>query len=452
MLFPTIGFTVFFLLVLTLWPMAHTPAARARFLALASGLFCAIASPGLLLYVLAWSALLTIAGARRERGAQVALVGLALLQLVFWKAFEAVPRGILPAAVAQWAVPLGVSFFTFQGLTYLFARMRGTLEAPWRFEKVFAFCAFFPTIFSGPILRAPQWSEQLDAAPVPLEAATVSRAMSWAVLGLAYKLVLATLLGDIVDAAWSDPAEQPAATLWLAAYAYAFQLYADFAGYSLLALAIALLLGFTVPANFDQPYLATSVQAFWRRWHISFSSWLRDYLYIGLLGGNAHGRVRQVGNVLVTFFLCGAWHGLALHYLIWGVWQAVAVAYSTVSRMLLGAPAARSRPATAVHWLVAFHVVVLGWVWFRAPSASAAVDYFAAMAGGWSWQPEYLAGLLLVALALAVHLAEKRLLGGMERIGCALPGLGQVVFWGAALIAVLALSPAGLPPFIYFKY
>jgi len=450
MLFPTIGFTLFFLLVLAKWPSLQL-CARARFLATASGLFCASASPALLCYVACWAGLLTFAGHRKEHAVRVTVVGLALLQLVFWKSFEAVPRGLLPEAVATWAVPLGVSFFTFQGLTYLFGRMNGSVPDAWRFEKVFAFCAFFPTIFSGPILRAQQWSEQLNA-PEPVSDVTFNRAMSWLTLGLGYKLVLATLLGEIVDAAWSAPAEQPAATLWLAAYAYAFQLYADFAGYSLLALAIALLLGFQLPPNFDQPYLATSVQAFWRRWHMSFSSWLRDYLYIALLGGNAHGRKRQVVNVLVTFFLCGAWHGLALHYLIWGVWQALAVAYSTVSRMVWGdsSPGLARR---ALNWFIAFHVIVLGWIWFRAPSTSDALDYFGALAGpAGAWQPEYLTSMLLIAAAMLLHVSEKRILSRLAGMGVGLPWLLRCVFWAALIILVLVLSPAGLPPFIYFRY
>lgn len=451
MLFPTIGFTLFFLLVLSIWPSLRTSCARARFLAVASGLFCAIASPVLFCYVASWAALLTFAGKRKEHAVRVAVVGLALLQLLFWKCFETIPRGMLPEALAAWAVPLGVSFFTFQGLTYLFGRMNGGVPDAWNFQKVFAFCAFFPTIFSGPILRAQLWAEQLDT-PAPVTDGTVNRAMSWVALGLGYKLVLATLLGEIVDAAWSAPAEQPAATLWLAAYAYAFQLYSDFAGYSLLALAIALLLGFQLPPNFDQPYLATSVQAFWRRWHMSFSSWLRDYLYIALLGGNAHGRKRQVVNVLVTFFLCGAWHGLALHYLIWGVWQAVAVAYSTVSRMVWG----ESSPGPvrrALNWLIAFHVIVLGWVWFRAPSTSDALDYFGAMATpAGAWQPEYLTSILLIAAAMALHVSEKRILSSLANAGIRLPWLLRGLFWALLLVLVLVLSPAGLPPFIYFRY
>lgn len=453
MLFPTIGFTVFFFAVLAFWPLMRTTATRTLFLAAASGIFCAVASPALFLYVATWSALLTFAGYRRERGAQITVLSLALLQLVFWKAFETIPRGMLPESVAHWAVPLGVSFFTFQGLTYLFARMKGTIETPWGFTRVFAFCSFFPTIFSGPILRAKAWAEHLEEPVALYTKPVVNRALSWVVLGLAYKLVLATLLGEIVDAAWSNPGEQPAATLWLGAYAYAFQLYADFAGYSLLAQAVALLLGFAIPANFDQPYLATSVQAFWRRWHMSFSSWLRDHLYIDLLGGNKHGRPRQVINVLVTFFVCGAWHGLALHYLVWGVWQAIAVAYSTVSRMVLGERAEPGRAKLMLHWFVAFHVVVLGWVWFRAPSAEAAVDYFLAMASNeWSWRPDYLTGIVLVLVAVVAHFMEKRVLNGMTGFADRANVINRTAFWGLAIVLVLMLSPAGLPPFIYFRY
>jgi D-alanyl-lipoteichoic acid acyltransferase DltB (MBOAT superfamily) len=353
-------------------------------------------------------------------------------------------------------VPLGVSFFTFQGLTYLFSRRNKELTQAWSLPEVVAFVAFFPTVFSGPIMRATSWEQQMARDPrANRSPRTFSRAMSWMCLGLFYKLVLSTLLGETVDAAWSEPSEQNPLSLWLAVYGYAFQLYTDFCGYSYLAASVALLLGFEVPQNFNRPYAALSVQDFWRRWHMSLSSWLRDYLYIGTLKGNARGKAHQVGNVIITFLLCGAWHGFALHYLIWGAWQAVGVAFSTVTKLAkLPSIATRSTVARIAGWFVTFQFIAFGWVWFRAPDTPTAWAYLLALFNtGGSWQAEH--GIVLVTLTVAAlcHAGEARLAASGDGMDSRRwPQSLQLALWTLALLAILAAAPAGLPPFIYFKY
>ncbi len=453
MLFPTVSFTLFFLALLAGWKVIPDRAeARTWFIALASLVFYGVASPPLLVYLLAWCALLTWAGRSDNLKLLPWAVAAGIGQLVFWRSFELLPRGNLPESVAHWATPLGVSFFTFQGLTYLFSRARGEL-APWRFVDVVGFTSFFPTVFSGPILRAADWQRQMEQTPWrDCDDERFNRAMTWMSLGLFYKLCLSSLLADPVDAAWSEPGEQSASVLWLAAYAYGFQLYTDFAGYSFLAAAVALLMGFEVPRNFNQPYLATSLQEFWRRWHMSLSSWLRDYVYIGLLKGNALGKPRQVLNVMLTFFLCGAWHGFALHYLIWGLWQAVGVGYSSVARMVRPQASEPSAVLRVVYGLVTLQLVMLGWVWFRAPDTTTALAFFGGLfTNAWDWQPEHALTAALVLLAALVHLVEHRVVQGLQTVG-RWPALAQVLGWAGVGVLVLMVSPAGLPPFIYFKY
>ena len=442
MLFPTIEFTGFFLLFFLLWEgFGTTPLRRQNLLAAGSAVFYAAASPFMLAYLVAWTLVLWIAGRNPKRAVALGSVGAGILQLAFWKAFELVPRSELPPYLAHIAIPLGVSFFTFQGLTYLFQRMKGELPEPWPLLRVFSFCAFFPTVVSGPILRARDWYRDLEAPATP----NIEKAMAALVMGLLYKLVFSTLLAGFTDSLYSEPAAQNSLGLWLGLYAYAFQLYCDFCGYSLMAWGVCALLGFEVTANFDRPYMATSVQEFWRRWHMSFSQWLRDYLYIAALGGNRKGPVRKIINVLTTFMLCGAWHGFALHYLVWGAWHAVAVAWSSLSRLKI--PGWLSR-------ILAFHLVALGWVFFRANSLSDATDYLGTLFSSKAeWQSEYMLVLAWLVGAVLLHVFEHRILRGVADLAVRLRyAVFQAGYWALLVVLVLLASPPGLPPFIYASY
>jgi D-alanyl-lipoteichoic acid acyltransferase DltB (MBOAT superfamily) len=447
MLFPTVTFTLFFFVFLSLWQLCgRTAAARERLLAAGTMIFYGFLSPAMLGYLAAWSLLLWWGGrttGSEKRSKRLAFVTLfaGILQLVFWKTFELFTRSDLPAPLDKWVIPVGVSFFTFQGLTYLFQRMKGELTDPWSGLRIFAFCGFFPTLLSGPIVRARAWLSNLEHPVAP----QMNQAMAALVLGLTYKLVFSTLLGGFTNSLYSEPAQQTALGAYLGLYAYSLQLYCDFCGYSLMAGAVASFLGFRLPDNFDRPYAAPSVAEFWRRWHISFSSWLKDYVYIAALGGNRKGPVRRVVNVMATFMLCGAWHGFALHYLIWGAWQAVSVAYSSVVRFRVPSWVAR---------VVAGHVVALGWVWFRAASASDALDYFQSLfTGSWAWDPEYILVIAWVAGAGLLHIYEKPFLAALSAGGARLRhAIPQAVYWTVLIVLTLLASPPGLPPFIYASY
>ncbi|MDD4849862.1 MAG: MBOAT family protein [Gemmiger sp.] len=271
----------------------------------------------------------------------------------------------------------GLSFYALQAASYLIDVYRGTLAVEKNLLHYALYIAFFPRILSGPIGRAGDFLPQLAAEnQAPFSPARAVRGLQWMLWGYLEKLVVANTLGVVVDTVYAAPTSYSGTVLVVATILFAFQLYADFAGYSHLAIGGAEVLGFTLAPNFRQPYLATSLADFWRRWHISLSSWLLDYIYIPL-GGSRRGRVRKYANLLVTFLVSGLWHGTGLHYLFWGALHA---GYQTVAGLLPHRPAA---PTTrAGRWLRRLWVVALvdfAWLFFRAPSLRAGFGMLGSM-------------------------------------------------------------------------
>ncbi|NDG85183.1 MAG: MBOAT family protein, partial [Proteobacteria bacterium] len=214
-------------------------------------------------------------------------------------------------------LPLGISFFTFQGISYIVDVYSGRMKARRSPLDVMLFICFFPHLVSGPIVRASEFIPQLDAPPNP-HLVDTNRALLLVFCGLFKKLVLANYLAiDLVDPVFEAPLKHGGLDSWLAFYGYAMQIYCDFSAYSDMAIGFAALLGYRFPENFNQPYRAASLQDFWRRWHISLSSWLRDYLFIPL-GGSQSGRFKTYRNLFLTMFLGGIWHGAAWTFVFWG--------------------------------------------------------------------------------------------------------------------------------------
>ena len=309
----------------------------------------------------------------------------ALLRLLPGATLDASARptatlGALPA------IPLGISFFTFEFIHYLVDAHRHTLATPAAdpapttprsrladFAHFAAFSLFFPTLLAGPIKRY----QQFQAAP-QVTAGDVAYGLSRMLLGLFKKLALADSVAGIA-LRLSIPDQVTPHGLWLAMYAYAAQIYLDFSGYSDLAIGAGRLLGYRVPENFDWPYLATDLSSFWRLWHISLSSWIRDYLYIPL-GGNRGSATRVALNLIVVMALCGLWHGPAWHFVIWGVWHGLGLAATQGWRQRAGQAAAEPGLARRiVGGVLTFHFVCFGWLWFAAPSVDAALTGLARM-------------------------------------------------------------------------
>lgn len=446
MLFPTIEFALFALFTLSIWLWVEKSSLRLSLLVLFNALFYSYYNPGMTLYLFAWTGLIYVAA--RFSSLKVAAIGLAILQLVFWKAVDA--KFI---AFHSFGTPLGVSFFTFQGLTYLFAKMKFPahrtdlhLDDNWSIMKLFAFIGFFPTVFSGPILRAKQWDEQFQR-PVILTQKTFNYAFICICLGFFYKVCLSSIFHDYVKQAFANPAEETALNLWIGFYAYAFEIYHDFAGYSLMAIGIALLYGFAIPDNFKQPYLAINIREFWQRWHISFSTWLRDYFYIAL-GGSRVGLARHLFNSMLVMIVCGAWHGLSGNYLVWGALHGVGVCAYHLTKNKIKMP-------VWMAWIITFHYVAIGWIFFRSPDNQTAIDYLKGMLNfsHFDFSMSVIPLIVLFIACLVLQKIEPWILNREREFQafCFRP-VAACLVWSVIMIGILIISPSGMPPFIYFSY
>jgi len=265
-------------------------------------------------------------------------------------------------------LPVGISFYTFQTLSYTIDVYRGEVEPTSDLVSFAAFVAFFPQLVAGPIERArdllPQFQTQRSLALPELQDA--GRLMLW---GFFKKLVIADNLDRVVAAGYAPGA--PGDLALLATYAFAFQIYCDFSGYTDIARGVAKLFGFRLQKNFDRPYVSTSLPEFWKRWHISLSTWFREYLYIPL-GGNRCSKPRQLFNVMVTFVVSGFWHGAHLRFIVWGGIHGLGYVPSVLSR-------GKERRQVSwwwriPGWVLTFHFVLIAWVFFRASSVGAAFE------------------------------------------------------------------------------
>jgi alginate O-acetyltransferase complex protein AlgI len=281
----------------------------------------------------------------------------------------------LPAIPAvDVALPLGISFFTFQGISYLVDIHRGTVVPQRSLLKFAMYKAMFPQLVAGPIVRYARIARHIDVRPI--SAWRVRTGMLMFLFGLAQKVLIADSVAGTADTVFAlPPSELTAATAWAGALCYTIQIFFDFAGYSNMAIGLGHMMGFSFPANFNRPYTAQSVTEFWRRWHITLSNWFRDYLYIPL-GGNRRGSPRTYLNLAAVFLLCGLWHGAAWNFAAWGAWQG---AFLVLERLGLAILLTRAwRPFRHLYLLLA---VVFGWVLFRAGGIGHAIDYMAAMLG-----------------------------------------------------------------------
>jgi alginate O-acetyltransferase complex protein AlgI len=298
-------------------------------------------------------------------------------------------------------LPIGISFYTFESMSYTIDVYRGRIPALRHFLDYGHFVTMFPRLVAGPIVRYADMADQLRALPRHPGWERGVSAIHFFTVGLAKKVLIADVLAaNLVDPLFASAGSLQMASAWAAALAYSAQLYFDFSGYSDMAVGLGLLLGFEFPRNFAKPYAAVSVADFWRRWHISLSTWLRDYLYIPL-GGSRHGSGRTALNLMITMLLGGLWHGANWTFVAWGAYHGVALGLYNVLA-LRGRPL--PRPLSVA---ITFLTVVLGWVLFRSSSIHEARLVYAAMAGlsgmGASWLPGH--GLILVGLALALALA-----------------------------------------------
>lgn len=350
-----------------------------------------------------------------------------------------------PVPFLEIVLPVGISFYTFQAISYVVDVHRGDVRSAPLLD-VAVFLSFFPQLVAGPIVRAKEFLPQLQRDRLDDEVDSANAA--WLIgRGLFKKVVVATYLGDtVVDPVFAAPDEAGKIELLQAMYGYAIQIYADFSGYTDIAIGIALLLGFRFPMNFDNPYRSTSIREFWRRWHMTLSNWLRDYLYVPL-GGNRGGSLLTYRNLMLTMMLGGLWHGAAWTFVAWGTLHGAAL----VAERAMGEGAARSRLGVVVRWLVTFHLVCFAWVLFRAETFGHAADFLTGMATaplgtGVEW-----IALAVIGSALLVQLVHWRA-ADLERRASATDPVLHGALLGVWIAVVVALGPEGVAPFIYFQF
>lgn len=368
-----------------------------------------------------------------------------------------------PVGWTHIALPIGISFFTFQKLSYLVDVYRGEAPPARDFVRYLLYVALFPQLIAGPIVRYHDIARQLDTRRYASE--TFLLGIWRFCLGLAKKVLIANVVGTVADRAFgADPTGLGAAAAWFGAYCYALQIYFDFSGYSDMAIGLGRMLGFEFRENFDFPYTATDFTDFWRRWHISLSSWMREYLYLPL-GGNRVATWRAVANLWIVFLISGFWHGAAWNFVVWGAYHGVFLSLDKLRRHCIPKPT-----PSIVAIPLTFLLVLIGWVFFRADTLTRALQYLGTMVGrhagatvGSGALRDTLADpLLLLALAVGTLVAIAPLLGlgGLRDWRVGSPARAEtftlLARFAVCLLLLLgclmALMTGAFNPFIYFRF
>lgn len=467
--FTQIEFVVFLALVLALawslswsfrsvaWRNGFLLAASYYFYAYWDYRFCGLLATSTLIDFIVAHAINRSASITRRRAWLMVSLSVNLGMLGFFKYFNffidsAAPivRGLgLEATTLNIILPVGISFFTFQTLSYTIDVYRGKLSPTKNLLNFALYVAFFPQLVAGPIVRAANLLPQLAKSPI-FSRRRFYGGFQQVLRGAIKKVLIADRLGETVDVVFAGPELYSSVTVWIAVVAYAGQIYYDFSGYSDMAVGVAKMLGYRFPVNFRHPYLATSMSEFWHRWHITLSTWLRDYLYIPL-GGSRGSFANTNRNLLVTMSLGGLWHGASLLFLLWGAWHGVALVAERLLRLR-----SISIPRWFA-WLTTMTIVVMGWVIFRSPDLPTAVQIYQRL---WlpfvetenqlriMWLPPLT--LLAITLMLVDHAAWTTRLRRCMRLpwdAWYSPVATAVMLWSLVLYA-----PKDFRPFVYFQF
>ncbi len=369
----------------------------------------------------------------------------------------------VPEVTLRVALPVGISFFTFESMSYVIDVYRREIEPQKSYLEYLSFVAFFPHLVAGPIVRPRDLLPQL-AGEAKFSPTLASEGLFLIAVGLSKKIIIGDYLAlNLIDRVFDAPYMYSALEVYAATVGYALQIYCDFSGYTDIAIGSALLLGIRFPLNFDSPYKAHNIIDFWRRWHISLSTWLRDYLYIPL-GGNRKGRARTYVNLLVTMVLGGLWHGAAWTFVAWGLLHGAALALTKwwqETRSLgrsdrkeederKGALAPLTHAAAV---LFTFHVVLVGWIFFRADSFAKAESIFSRLATLSTHHPNLPPTVLgILALGMVSHFMPDRWFSQMKNRFCQSSFLLQAVCLLVVSVALRKMVSAEAVPFVYFQF
>ena len=356
-------------------------------------------------------------------------------------------------------LPVGISFFTFQSLSYTIDVYRREIKPLTNLLDYAFYVSFFPQLVAGPIVRARDFIPQIRR-PLFVSDEMFGRGIFLIVSGLFKKAVISDYISvNFVERIFDNPTLYSGVENLMGVYGYALQIYCDFSGYSDMAIGIALLLGFHFNINFDSPYKSASVTEFWRRWHISLSSWLRDYLYISL-GGNRKGKVRQYVNLIITMFLGGLWHGASWNFVLWGVLHGVALAVHKFWMSLTGRKKGEQSHGIRRFFgvVVTFHFVCFCWIFFRNADFATSVDMLRQIFTVFRPQllPQLLAGywevFALMGLGYVLHFLPDSWERAYTETVIRLPLLGKAVLMIALIYLVIQMKSSDIQPFIYFQF
>lgn len=346
-------------------------------------------------------------------------------------------------------LPVGISFFTFQSLSYTIDVYRRHITPCRHYLDYALYVSFFPQLVAGPIVRASEFLPQLER-PSAITWTRAFEGFRQFVFGFFKKVFIADRIAPFIDNCFDHAGVMSGTTLWLAVVAYAMQIYCDFSGYSDMAIGCARMLGYDFSRNFNLPYLATNITEFWRRWHISLSSWLRDYLYIPL-GGNRRGRGRTYINLMLTMVLGGLWHGASWSFIWWGTLHGVGLASHKLYMELRGTRTPARLPGVLLSWLATMTLVLVAWVFFRANNMDKALGILTSMftlADGVAWAHPFV--LLALSLLALQHLAACWGWRG-EAALTADRWYTPVILFFLLGLAIL-FYPKGFAPFVYFQF
>ena len=364
------------------------------------------------------------------------------------------------------ALPVGISFFTFQALSYVFDIYLGRLEPEPKFHKYALFIAFFPQLVAGPIVRASEFLPQLKNK-ITITGDNLQAGVTLIVWGLFKKMVIADNLAPFVDSAFADPMSYSSFGLILAVFAFGIQIYCDFSGYAHIAIGCARILGFKLPENFDMPYLASNIQLFWRKWHMTLSRFIKDYVYIPL-GGNRCGHARTYLNLFAAMLLCGLWHGAAWTFVLWGAYHGLLLAlhryFIGEKKLLCDSRFMKSGAGLLFSILVTQVLVFFGWLIFRAGSFDNLMLYiqaiFISTIPRSSMTELGIAAGIIGLLVLSILMLNKKFADFIHEIlyfdYLGIISRQKMRYWIIYLVIlitmILVLSPPETPEFIYFAF
>ncbi|MBK05476.1 MAG: alginate O-acetyltransferase [Deltaproteobacteria bacterium] len=477
MIFPSIPFAYFFLIVLTVvWSIRRHRTYQKLFLLVSSYFFYAGLNWKLFVLLLLSSlfnwgigeVLFKTTEQTNKKRVLWAGLGINLVFLGFFKYYNFFTASF--ANVVGWLgldihlpllevlMPLGISFFTFQGMSYIVDVYKGEAYRPHSVWDFLLFISFFPQLIAGPICRSTELLPQL-AAEAPKEPPEMARAATLIFSGLFKKMVLASYLSaSLVDNAFLAPENHTAAALWVTTFAYSIQIYLDFSGYTDLARGLGLMMGFELPKNFNGPYAATNIGDYWRRWHMSFSRWLRLYIYFPL-GGSRVARWRCYTNLMITFVLCGLWHGAHERFIVWGFLHGVGLVvykWSVDVRRDYGIdPKKTNSPFVWLFlgWFVTFMYCILVRVFFCSADFVTALSFFGRLfdfaAPGRGFAP---LTLIVACFGLAINFVGRQMFDKFVSLYERCPALARPLVWAIVFIVLLAVKPATMAPYIYFRY